>query len=171
MFLDDQREMSCPFQDQHLSPSGPRAPSLRTLYLKNRNQWEGERGGENKASKMLMGLGNIVSFWFWQLNVGEALALNCPFLSIPYAPQAFNQQENCACFCCQSWVMIKRRNLIGMSLSWRQQKKVPPPLLKKGSPSGTWLLLSAEETQALKCICVTWVFPLIPVLSEISPRN
>lgn len=58
MFLDDQREVSCPLQDQHLLPFGHSAPSLLTLCLKNKNKshW----GGSND-SKMLMGLCNIVS--------------------------------------------------------------------------------------------------------------
>lgn len=66
MFLKDQREVSCPLQDQHLLPFGHSAPSQLTLNLKNKNKspWGGSRD-----SDVLWALANmqprVLVFWLW----------------------------------------------------------------------------------------------------------
>ena len=67
MFLDDQKEASCPLQDRHLLLFGHSAPSLLTLYLKNKNKKASREGAKN--SKIRVGLWNMVSFWFWQMII------------------------------------------------------------------------------------------------------
>lgn len=53
MFLDDQREVSCPLQDRHLLSFGHSEPSLQTLYLKKKVR--GVEGGGTKPEKCLWG--------------------------------------------------------------------------------------------------------------------
>lgn len=58
LFLDDQREMSCPSLDQHLLPFGHSAPSLLTWNFRNKNKSVGVG-----RLKVLWDFG-ILCFWF-----------------------------------------------------------------------------------------------------------
>lgn len=74
MFLEDQREGSCPLQDQHLLPFGHSAPSLLTLYLKNKSPW-----GGSKDSEMLMGFGIL-----WVSDLGKYTFGKFELLTVPF---------------------------------------------------------------------------------------